>query len=107
MPAGFRGTHVRVASIALGSGRGVGPTLKFTVQFADQDGVVYAYTQHEVDPSSIPRAKAAAHELVEAIKEWTENTHFQEPTTRKVTPRGIAESLQERSDLSDELEEQG
>jgi len=108
MPQQFRGSVVRLERVAI-QGSPTGAGLKFTIQFTDREGIVYATSTHEVEVGVTPRVHAAITELRDAITEWATKVHFQDatPAESKKVLRGIAESLHNGDASADDLEEQG
>jgi hypothetical protein len=108
MPQSFKGTQVELARVTI-DGRVTGPIVKIEVQFCNKDGVVHAFTRHELEPTVDPRIASATKQLLDAVKSWAEHVHYEDAagTARKVTTGGIAESLRGSADPDDEVGGQG
>ena len=111
MPASFKGTNIALSNIRLAGQGSSGTVVNFDVQFRDGEGVVHAATSHSIEVPEEGAIRQGALLLVQGLKEWTEQVHFNDPTASRTETkkrlRGIAENLPQQSDPSDEFEEQG
>jgi len=108
MPSSFKGTQVELARVTI-EGRATGPIVKVEIQFCNKDGVVHAFTRHELEPTVDPRIASATKQLMDAVKSWAEHAHYEDAAgaARRVTTGGIAESLRGSADPDDEVGGQG
>lgn len=108
MPSSFKGTQVELARVTI-EGRSTGPIVKVEVQFCNKDGLVHAFTRHELEPTVDPRLASATKQLMDAVKAWVEHAHYEDAAgaARRVTTGGIAESLRGSADPDDEVGGQG
>ena len=108
MPLSFKGTQVELARVTV-EGRATGPVVKVEVQFCNKDGVVHAYTRHELEPTVDPRVASATKQLMDAVKLWVERTHYEDAAgaARRITTGGIAESLRGSAYPDDDIGDQG
>lgn len=108
MPLSFKGTQVALAKVTI-EGRATGPIVKVEIQFCNKDGVVHAFTRHELEPTVDPRVAAATKQLMDALKVWAEHAHYEDAAgaARRVTTGGIAETLRGSGDPDDDVGDQG
>lgn len=113
MPSSFKGTEVSLQKIVL-EGKATGAVLAVDVRFEDKNGIVHAITRHQLETTADQKIALASKALYEAIKAWIEAAHFDDPaststtpTTERVTPRGIAESVRGATDSADDSVGQG
>lgn len=102
MPSGFKGTRVEFESVSILSRSTTGAVVQARVQFVDNDGLVHARTTHELALTANPQIAAAARNLLDELRRWTEAAHFdhvENPIDNVVLdeeesgPKGIAEAL--------------
>lgn len=112
MPTLFKGTEVHFRSIQI-VGMSTGAQIIVEVQFVDGEGLTHATTRHTLEPSIDQKVADAVRVLHDALRAFVEERHYTDansspgPGTERVTPRGIAESLRDESDDSDESTSQG